>query len=157
MFVGTLLLRVPHHPGVQLRGGHEAVQDLVVELADEVAEAEDGGLGPQPGHGLDEAVVVDAAHEVGDEATADVDVDTGEDELLEVQDTRTENFTYVDMQSNPNGTFKPYGTFHNSVVYYLPVMRPAEVLEHDIAGGQSALQVQLVFKHQALATEVAMT
>ena len=36
-------------------------------------------------------------------------------------------------------------------------MRPAEVLEHDIAGGQSALQVRLVFKHQALATEVAMT
>ena len=158
MFVGTLLLRVPHHPGVQLRGGHEPVQDLVVELADEVAEAEDGGLGPQPGHGLDEAVVVDAAHEVGDEATADVDVDTGEDELLEVQDTRTEHFTYVDMQSNSNGPFKLYGTnFQNSVVYYLPVMRPAEVLEHDIAGGQSALQVRLVFKHQALATEVAMT
>ena len=119
MFVGTLLLRVPHHPGMQLRGGHEPVQDLVVELADEVAEAEDGGLGPQPGHGLDEAVVVDAAHEVGDEATADVDVDTGEDELLEVQDTRTEHFTYVDMQSNSNGTFKLYGTdLQDSVIIY---------------------------------------
>ena len=151
--VGTLLPRVPHHPGVQLRRGHEPVQDLVVELADEVAEAEDGGLGPQPGHGLDEAVVVDAAHEVGDEATADVDVDTGEDELLKVQDTRTEHLILMVLLS----FMGPICRIIEGMVYYLPVMRPAEVLEHDIAWGQSALQVRLVFKHQALATKVAMT
>ena len=151
--VGTLLPRVPHHPGVQLRRGHEPVQDLVVELADEVAEAEDGGLGPQPGHGLGEAVVVDAAHEVGDEATADVDVDTGEDELLKVQDTRTEHLILMLLLSFMGQICR----IIEGMVYYLPVMRPAEVLEHDIAWGQSALQVRLVFKHQALATKVAMT
>ena len=85
--VGTLLLRVPHHPGVQLRRGHEAVQDLVVELADEVAEAEDGGLGPQPGHGLGEAVVVDTADEIGHKSVSDIDVDARENELIEVQYT----------------------------------------------------------------------
>ena len=94
MSVGAGPLRLSDHPGVQLGSKHEAAEDLVTELPDEVALGEHLDPVVDAHQGLDKAVVVDAAHKVGHKPASDFNVDTREEKLVQVHHTRARNAKY---------------------------------------------------------------
>lgn len=101
MFVWTAPLGLPDQPGVQLRREHEAAENLVIKLADEVALGEHLETVIDARQGLDKAVVVDAAHKVGHEPVPDFNVDAREEKLIQVHHTRAESVKYL-CQKNYN-------------------------------------------------------
>ena len=90
MSVGTTPLRLSDQPGVELRSEHEAAENLVIKLPDEVALGEHPETVVDTRQGLDKAVVVDAAHKVGHEPVPDFNVDAREEKLIQVHHTRAE-------------------------------------------------------------------
>ena len=94
MSVGTGPLGLSDHPGVQLGSKHEAAEDLVIELPDEVTLGEHFDPVVDAHQGLDKAVVVDAAHKVGHKSASDFNVNTREEKLVQVHHTRTESVKY---------------------------------------------------------------
>ena len=118
MSVGTAPLGLSDHPGVQLGSKHEAAEDLVVELPDEVALGEHLDPVVDAHQGLDKAVVVDAAHKVGHEPASDFNVNTCEEKLVQVHHTRAENIDGKTLRQK-------------SVT--LPIKCPTKVLEHSVA------------------------
>ena len=89
MSVRTAPLRLPDHPGVELRREHEAAENLVVELPDEVALGEHLDAVVNAGQGLDKAVIVDAAHKIGHKPVSDLNVYAREQKLVQVHHARS--------------------------------------------------------------------
>ena len=95
MTVGTAPAGLPDQPGVELRREHEAAENVVIELPDEVALGEHLETVVDARQGLGKAVVVDAAHKVGHEPVPDFNVDAREEKLIQVHHTRAESAKYL--------------------------------------------------------------
>ena len=70
-----------------MEGEEEAIHDILVKLFDKRFLAEHWNSVVDAAHSFNKVVIVDTAHKVGHEALSNPRLDTGEDELEEIQDT----------------------------------------------------------------------